>query len=51
MAVRIFDLNIFVNENQLTSTLGLTGATGGLGTAFKGLGAKIKVLYKYHCLE
>lgn len=27
---------------QLTSTLGLTGATGGLGTAFKGLGAKIK---------
>lgn len=27
---------------QLTSTLGLTGATGGLNTAFKGLGAKIK---------
>lgn len=36
---------------QLTSTLGLTGATGGLGTAFKGLGAKIKVLHKYHYLE
>lgn len=28
-----------------------TASTGTLGTAFKGLGAKIKVLHKYHYLE